>query len=107
MRHEHGLDVMTVVQTQQRLARLAVGARDLRLRLDRAEAERAREEIAERLWQIRELVPARLRAACDVPPDLARAVRRLLAIAQPSDERSLIDVADRGARGFHMTSVPA
>src|SRR5436853_3009700 len=60
MRHEDRFDVMAVVQAEQRLARLAVRARDLGLRLDRAEAERAREQVAERLWQIGELVPARL-----------------------------------------------
>src|SRR6185295_19069850 len=96
VRHQYRFDVVRVVQAQQRLARLAVGAGDLRLRLDRAEAERARKEIAERLRQIRKLVPARLGAACDVPPDLPRAVRGLLAVAQPVDERSLIDIADRG-----------
>jgi hypothetical protein len=41
-----------------------------------------------------------------VSPDLTGAIRRLLAVAQPPDERSLIDVAYCGTRGFHLTSVP-
>src|SRR6185503_8023515 len=48
VRHQYRFDVMAVVQSQQRLARLAVGAGDLRLRFYRAEAERARKQIAER-----------------------------------------------------------
>jgi len=107
VRHENRFDVMAIVQAQQCLARLAVGARDLCLGLDGAETERSREQVAERLRQIRELVPARFRAARDVTPDLARAICRLLAVAQPLDERSLVHVADRGTRGLHFTSVPA
>src|SRR5206468_9165427 len=106
VRHEHRLDVMTVVQPQERLARLAVRARDLGLGLDGAEAERPREQVAQGFGQVGQLIPARLGPARDMPPDLARAIDGFLAIAQPRDERALGDIADRWMRGLHLTSLP-
>ena len=81
MRHQHRLDVMTVVQPQQCLARLAIGARDLGLGLERTEAERPREQVAQRLRQIGELIPAARCPPRDVSPDLFRHIlmRTLLA----------------------------
>src|SRR5439155_1539608 len=38
--------------------------------------------------------------------EVARPVDGLLPIAQPGDERSLVDIADRWKRGLHLTSVP-
>src|SRR6185369_3294990 len=46
MRHKHALDVVAVAQLEQRLARLAVGARLLAHRLDRRPAKRTRPCVA-------------------------------------------------------------
>src|SRR5439155_20414334 len=46
MRHEHGLDVVPIVETKEHLSRLAVGALDLAHRLDRAPTETLRERRA-------------------------------------------------------------
>jgi hypothetical protein len=96
--HEDRLDVMPVVQLEQHLARLPVGALDLAHRLDRAPAEAPRQGVTEHLRKVGDAVPIGCGAARDLPADLLRAIPRLPALLEPQTERGPIDVGDRRTR---------
>jgi len=81
MRHEHALDVVPVGEPQQRLARLAVGARLLAHELDGAPAERGRERLPQRLGEIGELHRRPFGPVRRVTADLPRAIGRLAPLA--------------------------
>ena len=95
VRHEHGLDVVTVGQTEQRLSRLAVRAGLFTHRIHGRPGEGRGESFAERLWQVGELRELGRGPVRGVTADLFRAVRGLAALAKPSQERGIAHVADR------------
>src|SRR2546422_527955 len=96
----------SVVAPQQRLARLAIGARLLAHELDGAPAERGRERLAQRLGEIGELHRRPFGPVRRVTADLPRAIGWLAPLAQPRDERLVAQIADGRPRVLHGTSVP-
>src|SRR5207245_8180255 len=83
MRHEHGLDPMAIVELQQDLARLAIGARLLDDRLDAGPAERGGERGAQALREIGELAPVPRRGMRRVAADLLHPIAGLALSGEP------------------------